>query len=65
MNLEGLRRITSDGNIIPQVDGFLLLAILDHTHGRIASHLGIAWPSSLSFADGGRDGAVGQLSIVA
>jgi peptidoglycan/LPS O-acetylase OafA/YrhL len=60
MNLEGLRRITSDGNFIPQVDGFRLLAIalviFDHIHGQIANHVGIAWPALLSFADGGRRG---------
>jgi len=60
MNLAGLRRITSDGQFIPQVDGFRLLAIslviLDHIHGQIANQAGIAWPSLLNFADGGRRG---------
>jgi peptidoglycan/LPS O-acetylase OafA/YrhL len=60
MNLSSLRRITSDGNFIPQIDGFRLLAIalviVDHIHGQIAHHVGIAWPTVLSFADGGRRG---------
>ena len=60
MNLNRLRRITSDGNFIPQIDGLRLLAIalviVDHIHGQIANHVGIAWPALLSFADGGRRG---------
>lgn len=60
MKLEGLRRITTDGNFIAQVDGFRLLAIalviLDHIHGQIANRVGLEWPALLGFADGGRRG---------
>jgi len=59
-DLSGLRRITSDGKFIPEVDGFRLLAILlvifDHIHGQIALHVGTVWPSVLTIADGGRRG---------
>lgn len=59
-NLSGLRRITSDGKFIPEVDGFRLLAILhvifDHIHGQIALHVGTVWPCVLTIADGGRRG---------
>lgn len=60
MNLKGLRRITTDGNFIAQVDGFRLLAIalviLSHIHLQIADHVGIAWPTLLDFTNGGRRG---------
>jgi peptidoglycan/LPS O-acetylase OafA/YrhL len=60
MNLNGLRRITSDGNFIAQVDGFRLLAIaiviLSHIQLQMADRVGIAWPAWLDFAEGGRRG---------
>lgn len=55
---EGLRRITSGGRLIPEIDGFRFLAILvvliHHIHIQVALAHGVSWPSWLIVPDGGR-----------
>jgi peptidoglycan/LPS O-acetylase OafA/YrhL len=58
--LARLRRITSGGRFIPEIDGFRLLAILivliDHVRLQVALANGISWPAFLTLPDGGRRG---------
>lgn len=55
-----LRRITSGGRYIPEIDGFRLLAILlvliAHTHLQIAIARHVPWPSLLTLPDDGMRG---------
>jgi len=56
----GLRRVTSGGRLIPEIDGFRLLAILvvlnDHIYLQVAAARGVSWPSWLMLPDSGTRG---------
>ena len=58
--LQGLRRITSGGRLIPEIDGFRFLAILvvltEHIGVQVAQARGVPWPSWLTMPDGGTRG---------
>jgi peptidoglycan/LPS O-acetylase OafA/YrhL len=58
--LKGLRRITSGGRLIPEIDGFRFLAILvvliEHIYIQVALPRGVPWPSWLTMPDGGTRG---------
>jgi peptidoglycan/LPS O-acetylase OafA/YrhL len=55
-----LRRITSGGRFIPEIDGARLLAILlvlnDHIFLQVASACGVSWPGFLTLPDSGTRG---------
>jgi peptidoglycan/LPS O-acetylase OafA/YrhL len=58
--LASLRRITSGGRFIPEIDGFRLLAILvvlnEHIYLQVALPKGLPWPRILTLPDGGMRG---------
>jgi peptidoglycan/LPS O-acetylase OafA/YrhL len=58
--LKGLRRITSGGRLIPEIDGLRFLAILvvlnEHIDVQVALARGVPWPSWLTMPNGGTRG---------
>lgn len=60
LRLGRLRRITSGGRFIPEIDGFRLLAILvvlnEHIYSQVARARGVSWPNWLLMPDYGTRG---------